>query len=128
MKLRRIELRQVRKFEQPVVVEDLSDGVNIVVGANEAGKSTLLAGLRAGLFLKHSSAAQSVTALRHHRNATAPEVALEIEREGVWRLEKRFLQGSRARLVHRQTQSPPITIAAKAQPGITARVATAPGA
>ncbi|HEX6143430.1 MAG TPA: AAA family ATPase [Geminicoccaceae bacterium] len=99
MKLRRIELRQVRKFEQPVVVEDLSDGVNIVVGANEAGKSTLLAGLRAGLFLKHSSAAQSVTALRHHRNATAPEVALEIEREGIWRLEKRFLQGSRARLV-----------------------------
>jgi DNA repair exonuclease SbcCD ATPase subunit len=100
VKLRDVELGQVRKFTGVVAVKSLADGVNLVIGANEDGKSTLLAGLRAALFARHTSRAAEVRGLRHHRNETAPRVALELEdAEGRWRLEKRFLQSAYARLV-----------------------------
>ena len=97
MKLRRIELEQVRKFEERVVVEGIGDGLNLIVGANEAGKTTLLAALEAGLFRKHTSS--KARELRHHRHETAPRVALDFELNGhPLRLEKRFLQRPQATL------------------------------
>ncbi len=99
MKLRRLELDQFKKFERAVCIEGVADGLNLVAGPNELGKSTLLEALRAVLFEKHRSGAQAIRELQHHRHKTAPWVALEFELEGArYRIEKRFLQRPFARL------------------------------
>jgi hypothetical protein len=47
MKIERIELEEFRRFQKPFVLDDLQPGLNVFVGSNEAGKSTVAAALRA---------------------------------------------------------------------------------
>ena len=49
MRIRRIEVRDFRKLGH-VVIDGLADGLNVIAGGNETGKSTLVAALRAALF------------------------------------------------------------------------------
>ncbi|HEX5078695.1 MAG TPA: AAA family ATPase, partial [Geminicoccaceae bacterium] len=93
MKLRALELDQFRKFDRPVRVRGLTDGLNLIVGPNEMGKSTLLAALVAALFEKHRSSARSVQSFQPSRHRTAPRVALDFEiGGGRYRIEKQFLK------------------------------------
>jgi DNA repair exonuclease SbcCD ATPase subunit len=105
MKLRALELDQFRKFDRPVRIRGLADGLNLIVGPNEMGKSTLLAALRAALFERHRSSAKIVQSFQPSRHQTAPQVALDFEIGGAaWRIEKQFLKRPHARL-HRQDGS-----------------------
>ncbi len=100
MRLRTIELDQFRKFDRRVRLEGLGDGVNVLCGPNEHGKSTVLAALRAVLFERHNSRTESIRGYQHRRGSTAPAVALEFEHDGtLHRIEKRFLSRPSARLV-----------------------------
>ena len=45
--LRRIAIDGFRKFREPMAIEGLTDGLNIVIEPNETGKSTVLEALRA---------------------------------------------------------------------------------
>ena len=63
MKLRRLSVNQLKRFTVPTQLGELGDGLNLVVGPNELGKSTLLDGLRAVLFERHNSRAQPIVAL-----------------------------------------------------------------
>lgn len=99
MKLRSLAVNQFRKFTSPVKLEGIEDGLNIVVGPNEMGKSTLLDALRAVLFEKHDSKAKSVREMRNERNQAAPVVELTFELEdGIHSVSKRFLKKSYASL------------------------------
>jgi len=60
MKLRSVAVNQFKKFTSPVRLDGIGDGLNVVVGPNEMGKSTLLDALRAALFEKYGSRAQSL--------------------------------------------------------------------
>ena len=62
MKLRSLAVNQFKKFTSPTRLEGIEDGLNVVVGPNEMGKSTLLDALRAALFEKYSSRAQPIVA------------------------------------------------------------------
>ncbi|MCE3248260.1 MAG: hypothetical protein K0R41_2085, partial [Geminicoccaceae bacterium] len=101
MKLRALELEQFRKFDRPVRVAGIADGLNLVVGPNEMGKSTLFAALQAVLFERHRSQGQTVRSLHPagHEGAS-PHVALEFEAGGRrYRIEKRFLRRPSAELL-----------------------------
>ncbi|MDE2500268.1 MAG: hypothetical protein KGL56_08755, partial [Alphaproteobacteria bacterium] len=79
--------------------DGIEDGLNVVVGPNEMGKSTLLDALRAALFEKYSSKAQPITALQNDRNQAGPVVELAFELgDGVYRITKRFVKKPYARL------------------------------
>jgi DNA repair exonuclease SbcCD ATPase subunit len=92
MRLRGLEVADLRKFEGAFRLDGLDDGVNVLCEANEFGKSTVLAAIKAALFERHNSTAASVRALRHSRNTTSPMVRLDFELEsGPHRIEKRFL-------------------------------------
>jgi predicted ATP-dependent endonuclease of OLD family len=54
MQIRRIEISAFRCFKSSIVIEDIGDGVTLLVGDNEEGKSTVLAALQTVLFEKHS--------------------------------------------------------------------------
>ena len=99
MKLRSLAVNQFKKFTTPIRLEGIEDGLNVVVGPNEMGKSTLLDALRAVLFEKYSSKAQPIVALQNDRNQAAPvvEVAFELD-DGLYRITKRFIKKPYARL------------------------------
>ena len=50
MKLTRIRLEQFKQFRKPIQITDLADGINLFTGPNEAGKSTIVAAVRAAFF------------------------------------------------------------------------------
>ena len=99
MKLRSLAVNQFKRFTTPTRLDGIKDGLNVVVGPNEMGKSTLLDALRAVLFEKYNSKAQPITALQNDRNQAAPVVELEFELDdGVYRITKRFIKKPYARL------------------------------
>jgi len=99
MKLRSLALNQFKKFTSPVRLDGIDGGLNVVVGPNEMGKSTLLDALRAALFEKHSSKAQPIAALQNDRNQAGPVVKLAFEMDdGPYTITKRFIKKPYARL------------------------------
>jgi energy-coupling factor transporter ATP-binding protein EcfA2 len=91
MKIRSIELTNFRKFVGTVRVENIGDNVNVLVGRNELGKSTLLEAINGVIFEKAKSAAGHVRAFRHFVNGTVPEVKLAFDIDGkTWTIHKRF--------------------------------------
>ncbi|MCR9243310.1 MAG: AAA family ATPase [Rhodobiaceae bacterium] len=99
MKIRSIAVNQFKKFTTPMCLDDIGDGLNVVIGPNEMGKSTLLDALRAALFEKYSSRAQQIVALQNDRNQAAPvvELAFEVD-DGTYRVRKRFVKKPYAHL------------------------------
>ncbi len=99
MKLRSLAVNQFKKFTAPMRLAGIEDGLNVVVGPNEMGKSTLLDALRAVLFEKYSSKAHPIVALQNDRNQAGPVVELAFELDdGVYRVTKRFVRKPYARL------------------------------
>lgn len=99
MQLRRIEVRNFRKLRH-VLIEDLQDGLNVVVGDNEAGKSTLLSALRAVLFEKHRVTGSAAEAMQPFGQSVRPEVAIDFDLDGrSWSLHKTFCQRPEATLI-----------------------------
>ncbi|HEX3349620.1 MAG TPA: AAA family ATPase [Acetobacteraceae bacterium] len=99
MKLRTLELEQFRKFARPVRVAGIRDGLNVLCGPNEFGKSTLLAAIRGLLFERYGSKADPIKRMQCWGGNAAPRLAMEFEvGDGVWRIEKRFVHQPYARL------------------------------
>ncbi len=100
MKLCALELEQFRKFDRPVRVAGLADGLNLIVGPNEMGKSTLFAALQAVLFERHRSQAQTVKSFQPAgHDGASPRVVLDFEiGRQRYRIEKRFLRRPGAEL------------------------------
>ena len=100
MKLRSLSVNQFKKFTSPTALDGLGDGLNIVVGPNELGKSTLLDALRAALFERHRAGGKTVRDLQNDRNRSAPVVRLEFEvDDSRFIISKRFLKKQYAQLV-----------------------------
>ncbi|WP_018412433.1 AAA family ATPase [Methyloversatilis thermotolerans] len=98
MKITRLRVEQFRRFRQPFEIAGMDAGINLFAGPNEAGKSTLVAALRAAFFERYRSGA--VEHLRPWDDpAASPEVDIEFELDGRHcRLNKRFLGRKRCTL------------------------------
>ncbi|MFL5331656.1 MAG: AAA family ATPase [Geminicoccaceae bacterium] len=93
MRLRRIEIAHFRKLAGPVVLDGLNDGLIVVSGDNEEGKSTVLAALKAAFFEHHATGGAVREAMAPHRGGV-PEIAVEFEADGqLHRLRKAFKRG-----------------------------------
>jgi energy-coupling factor transporter ATP-binding protein EcfA2 len=91
MKIRSIKLTNFRKFVGTVRVDEITDGVNVFVGENEVGKSTLLDAINGVIFEKAKSQTERVRSFRHFLNGTVPEVELVFDLDGTrWTIVKRF--------------------------------------
>lgn len=64
MKIRALRLADVGQFSSPIAIEGLSGGLDVLIGPNEHGKSTLLKALRAVLFIAHKSDSTRIAELR----------------------------------------------------------------
>ena len=98
MKIRAIRLREVGCFGDPIVVEGLSGGLDVLADNNEAGKSTLFRAVRTVLLEKHTTSKQEVEALRPYRGG-APLIEIDFEiGPAAYRLRKQFLSQKSALL------------------------------
>ncbi|WP_291991435.1 AAA family ATPase [Candidatus Accumulibacter sp. ACC007] len=98
MKLTRIRIEQFRQFRQALEIRALDAGINLFTGANEAGKSTVVAALRAAFFERHRSS--SVDDFRPWGDSSATpsvEVDFTVGNQG-YRLSKSFLGKKRCAL------------------------------
>ena len=94
MRIKSLQVEQFRKFDQAVLVDGFRDGLNIIDGPNETGKSTLLLALRAALFERHSAKSDAIRAFAPHQVMGArPTVTVVFDIDGKrFRLEKSFLK------------------------------------
>jgi len=91
--IRQIALDGFRKFRTPFAIEDLTEGLNIVIEPNETGKSTLLEALRAAFFVRHNTRNQLAQSFAPYGEAVGPEIKVTFDVGGApWSLTKRFLR------------------------------------
>ena len=91
MKLSRIVLEEFRKFRQPLALDGLQPGLNLFVGPNEAGKSTVAAAIRAAFLERYSTKTVADLAPRGESGAR-PSVELAFSHAGRdYVLKKQFL-------------------------------------
>ena len=93
--LRRIAVDGFRKFREPMAIEGLTDGLNIVIEPNETGKSTVLEALRAAFFVRHGTKNQLAQSFAPYGEAVGPEIQVSFDAHGApWTVTKRFLRGA----------------------------------
>ena len=84
MKIRAIRLKEVGRFSAPIAIEGLSGGLDVLVGPNEFGKSTILKAVKAALFDAHRSKHRKLEVLRPYAGgAPLIEVDFEVARQAV---------------------------------------------
>ncbi|MFV1875639.1 AAA family ATPase [Nioella sp.] len=99
MKLRSITLENVRRFTDPIRIDGIADGVNVLSAPNEFGKSTVFDALRALFFVPHSSTKKDIKHLKPHAGGF-PEVTVEVETaEGRFLISKRWFGKPEAKVV-----------------------------
>ncbi len=98
MRLQRLKVEQLRQFRAPFEIDGIEPGLNLFVGENEAGKSTLVRAIRAAFFERHRSS--TVEDLRPWgETAAAPTVELDfMVGDTAFQLRKSFLQRKRCEL------------------------------
>ena len=93
MKLRSIRLENVRRFVDPVEIDGIGDGLNVLSAPNEHGKSTVFDALHAVFFKPRKSWDREIRSLVPHVGGD-PSVAVEIELpDGIYRIGKRWNKG-----------------------------------
>ena len=77
MKIRSLQVTNFRKFVGTVGVDGITDGVNLLVGQNELGKSTLLEAINGVIFEKaksqteHAKASDTSSTAQYPRSSWA---------------------------------------------------------
>lgn len=100
MRIRRIEIRNFRRFRKPLIIDGIGDGLTVLAGDNEEGKSTVLKALRTVLFDRYKLSGADVQRLQPHGADVQPEVKLDFEIGGArYSLHKGFIHQPFARLV-----------------------------
>lgn len=91
--IREITVDGFRKFRTPFAIDNLSDGLNIIIEPNETGKSTLIEALRAAFFVRYSARNQLAQSFAPYGEAVGPEIKVIFDVDGSpWSLTKRFLR------------------------------------
>ncbi len=99
MRLRALRVSEVGRFSKPVAIDGFGDGLNVLTGPNELGKSTLLKALDALLRVKYNANTEQIRDLQPNSGG-APIIEAEFEADGrLWRLRKQFLSGRLASLI-----------------------------
>jgi len=100
MKLQRLKVSEFRKFTSPVEIQGFAEGLNLLYGPNEAGKSTLAQALRTAFFEKHSTMGKFVQAISPTgQDDAAPVIEVDFLLGGkAAKLHKRFFKKRRANL------------------------------
>ncbi len=101
MRIRRLAMTDYRCFAgAPVEIDEIGDGITLIAGDNEEGKSTVLAALQTVLFEKHTVTGGAATDMLPYGAKVQPRIELDFEAEGSsYQLVKAFCQRPEANLM-----------------------------
>ena len=100
MKIRALRVREVGCLGEPVALEGMSGGLDVLAGPNELGKSTLFRALDAVFGVLHTSKSQAVGDWMVPDMGGAPVIEVDFETGGGrYRLRKQYFSAARASLV-----------------------------
>ncbi|GMW03142.1 MAG: hypothetical protein AMXMBFR84_42770 [Candidatus Hydrogenedentota bacterium] len=98
MIIEQITIKNWRGYREPHTFH-FQDGINLLVGRNEAGKSTLFESLTRVLFDRHNSKTEEIRAIQPIGSSLGPEAQIQFRANGQrYRAVKRFLQDARSEL------------------------------
>lgn len=90
MHIQRIAVKNFRKLHD-LEVENLEEGLTVIVGDNEEGKSTMLKALQAAFFERHNISGKTAKEMLPFGSKVRPEIEVDFEANGVsYRLKKTF--------------------------------------
>jgi len=96
--IEQITIKNWRGYREPHTFK-FQDGINLLVGRNEAGKSTLFESLTRVLFDRHNSKTEEIRAIQPIGSSLGPEAQIQFRANGQrYRAVKRFLQDARSEL------------------------------
>lgn len=99
LRISALRLANVGVLAGEIDLGTFSDGITLVTGPNETGKSTVVEAVRAALFEKHGAGHAGLKKLQPHGSREAPEVWLDFRiGDARYALHKRFLSGAMAQL------------------------------
>jgi uncharacterized protein YhaN len=121
IKLVRLSVQDVGVLAGRFDLGPFADGVNVISGRNEAGKSTLVEALRAALFERHDARNQKTRALQTRGTRNAPEIWVELDIGGERvSVHKRFIEDRFAEVrLHREGT---VVVGAEAEELLLARL------
>jgi energy-coupling factor transporter ATP-binding protein EcfA2 len=94
LQITRLRVENVRRFRAPVELRELEPGLNLFTGPNEAGKSTLVAAIRAAFFERNRSKAGEAL-LPWDAPSASPDIEIDFRiGDTVCRLHKRFMRAN----------------------------------
>lgn len=97
MILHSLSISGLRCFRNPIELNDFSEGINIIYGPNETGKSTLITALVLAFLNRHDMTGDAIEALRPWGTSLSPLIVAEFTSGGKrYRLEKGFLENARS--------------------------------
>ncbi|HRL21913.1 MAG TPA: AAA family ATPase [Alcaligenes sp.] len=104
MHIKSLRVEQFKRFRQPVLLDKLKTGLNIISAPNESGKSTLAQALRTVFFERYSTSSLNEI-LPWGDSSAAPEIEVEFcMNDQDMRLSKRFFKRKRCDLQIGRTQ------------------------
>jgi AAA domain len=96
MKIDALRLAAFRRFSDPKSIEDFADGVNVLAGPNEMGKSTFFQALEAAFVVRHKVTGAALDAMRPFSGGEPLVEADFSNGEQKWRIRKQFGRGNTA--------------------------------
>lgn len=96
MKIDALRIAAFRRFSDPAAIEDFTDGVNVLAGPNEMGKSTFFHALEAAFLVRHKVSGIVLDGMRPFAGGD-PLVEADFSDDGRrWRIRKQFGRGNSA--------------------------------
>jgi len=96
--IEQITIKNWRGYREPHTFQ-FEDGINLLAGRNEAGKSTLFEALTRVLFDRHNSKTEEIRAIQPIGSSLGPEATIQFQANGGrYRAVKRFLQEPKSAL------------------------------
>jgi len=81
MNVQSIRLENWKKFTEPVQIE-LKDGLNVLYGPNESGKSTLIDSIITTFYSKHTSGSGKIKSLKPWGTSLQPRSTITFSKNG----------------------------------------------
>ena len=99
MRVRSIRIKDFRKLTGPICIEEIGDGITVISGDNEEGKSTVLDAIRTVLFTRHRVSGDTADRMQPFGQSVRPEISLDFEMNGNgYALRKAFCRRPEAEL------------------------------
>lgn len=99
MRVQRLTLREFKRFDDEWTIDSLAPGLNVLVGPNEAGKSTVATALRAVFLERHKTSAVADFAPAGVGQARPTVEVAFTAHDTDYRLTKTFLHRQRCELI-----------------------------